>query len=182
MGYSADIELVPFRPEHFDLLIRWTTSAEFLLQWAGSGLDYPLTRDQLDRLLRWAAADPPATYLFSVRRPGESRVIGHAEIGRTDPRLPSVHLMRLLIGPPELRGHGLGLALVRELVRYSFQELSAHRVSLSVFEANAAAIRCYEKAGFRLEGTLREARSYGGRYLNLCVMAILRSEWTPDPP
>jgi RimJ/RimL family protein N-acetyltransferase len=50
-------------------------------------------------------------------------------------------------------------------------------VGLSVFAFNERAIRSYEKAGFRVEGRLREAISRDGRYWDEIQMGVLRDEW-----
>jgi ribosomal protein S18 acetylase RimI-like enzyme len=181
------IELVPFERSHFDDLISWSPDAEFLLQWAGPGLQHPLDHAQLDALVASAvpvpapnpAPDPdsPGTYLFSVVRNADGARIGHAELGLVDRRNQSAKLMRILIGPEDARGQGYGDALVRALVGFGFEELGLHRLDLSVFEFNASARRCYERAGFKLEGILRESRKSGDEYWSTCVMAILRHEW-----
>jgi hypothetical protein len=41
---------------------------------------------------------------------------------------------------------------MRALVRLAFDDLSLHRLSLSVFDFNGAAISCYERVGFVKEG------------------------------
>ena len=43
------IELRPFERADFSRLIRWSCSAEFLIQWAGLGFSYPLDETQLER-------------------------------------------------------------------------------------------------------------------------------------
>jgi RimJ/RimL family protein N-acetyltransferase len=50
-------------------------------------------------------------------------------------------------------------------------------VSLNVFDFNSAAIRRYEKVGFKQEGMLREARRHGDEYWNACVMSLLEHEF-----
>jgi RimJ/RimL family protein N-acetyltransferase len=46
-----------------------------------------------------------------------------------------------------------------------------------VFDFNRGAIRCYERAGFRIEGLMREKFRMGDAYWNCCVMSQLRSDW-----
>ena len=41
-------------------------------------------------------------------------------------------------------------------------------------------MRCYEKAGFTQEGQLREARYHEGRYINILMMSILKSDWSEE--
>jgi diamine N-acetyltransferase len=50
-------------------------------------------------------------------------------------------------------------------------------VELEVFDENARARRCYEKAGFRYEGTRRQAIFSEGRYHDAHLMSILREEF-----
>ena len=49
-----------------------------------------------------------------------------------------------------------------------------------MFETNPAGIRSYEKAGFTHEGRLREARFTNGKYIDVLVMSILKSEWQKE--
>jgi RimJ/RimL family protein N-acetyltransferase len=63
------------------------------------------------------------------------------------------------------------------MLRHAFNDLNLHRVFLSVLSSNAAAIRAYEKAGFRREGIAREAAYKRGRYEDLVDMAILAHEF-----
>ena len=64
---------------------------------------------------------------------------------------------------PELHGQGLGTEAVRRLVRHLIDERGHHRITIDPAADNAAAIRAYEKAGFRPVGVLRRyERDVGG--------------------
>lgn len=171
------IELISFDESHFNLLIEWSPTSEFLLQWAGPGLTYPLTRRQLHLLVQSTSCTPPNAYLYSARSRSDGRIIGHGEIGHIDRRNLNAELMRILVGPPDLRGKGYGQTIVSELVRIGFGKLGLHRLDLKVFDFNHSAIRCYERTGFIHEGTLREARKQGDEYWNTYIMGLLRHEW-----
>jgi RimJ/RimL family protein N-acetyltransferase len=66
---------------------------------------------------------------------------------------------------------------MRVMLRYAFRELNLHRVTLTVFEYNPRAIRSYEKAGFVVEGRLRNWLNREGRRWDMIHMGILREEW-----
>ncbi len=83
----------------------------------------------------------------------------------------------IFIGDRNERGKGLGTEATALVTGYAFDTLNLHRVWLHVVEANAAAIRCYEKVGYRREGLLRDAFYREGRYWNLVSMAVLRQEF-----
>jgi len=62
------------------------------------------------------------------------------------------------------------------MVNYGFKNLNLNRIYLRVFETNARAIHCYEKAGFKHEGRLRQACFLDGEYKDVLMMSILKSE------
>ena len=170
------IELAPFGAEHFDPLIAWSPDARFLLQWAGAKLTYPLTREQLAKLVTEAGGSGSTARLYAALNGRDHELVGHGELGWLDRENGSAKLMRIVLAP-EARGRGLGEALVRELVRVGFEELGLNRLDLHVFPFNGQAIRCYERVGFRREGTLRQARRNEDEYWDVCIMGLLREEW-----
>jgi aminoglycoside 6'-N-acetyltransferase len=58
---------------------------------------------------------------------------------------------------PKLHGKGHGTDAVTTLVRHLIQDRGHHRVTIDPAADNAAAIRCYEKAGFRHIGVMHKA-------------------------
>lgn len=72
---------------------------------------------------------------------------------------------------------GYGTDATRTMLRFAFEELNLHRVELEVLDENARARHCYEKAGFRYEGTRRQAAFFEGRYHDSHLMSILREEF-----
>ncbi len=87
----------------------------------------------------------------------------HAEIG-------------IVIGEKAYWNQGYGTDAMRTLLGVAFREMNLHRVYLRVDADNARGIRCYEKAGLRWEGTLRDATFRDGVYRDQHIMSILASE------
>ena len=56
---------------------------------------------------------------------------------------------------PALRGRGLGPEAVRRVARHLIDDRGHHRITIDPAASNAAAIRAYEKAGFRPVGIMR---------------------------
>ncbi|MBN1810892.1 MAG: GNAT family N-acetyltransferase [Anaerolineae bacterium] len=85
----------------------------------------------------------------------------HAELG-------------IAIGEKTYWDQGYGTDAICTMLKFAFREMNMHRVQLRVDEDNARAIRCYEKAGFKKEGTLRDVVFREGKYIDQHVMSILQ--------
>jgi RimJ/RimL family protein N-acetyltransferase len=113
--------------------------------------------------------------VFALRSPPDMRLLGFLQLTRIDSNARSAEL-GLMIGEPADRNRGLGLEAVTLALNYAWTELNLQRVALYVHGDNPAAIRCYAKAGFQIEGVMRRA-SYGdGQYRDITVMGCLRDE------
>ena len=74
-------------------------------------------------------------------------------------------------------GQGYGSDAMRLILRYAFDELNLHRVTLSVFEYNERAIHTYRKLGFVEEGRHRQRLRRFGRLWDMLIMGLLSTEW-----
>jgi len=86
-------------------------------------------------------------------------------------------LLGIIIGERAYWGQGYGTDAIRAMLGWAFGYLNLNRISLTVYEYNERAIRCYEKSGFRHEGGMRQARYLDGMYYDELVMGILRAEF-----
>jgi aminoglycoside 6'-N-acetyltransferase len=77
----------------------------------------------------------------------------------------------------EHQGQGIGTDAVRTLVRYLIRQRGHHRLTIDPIVDNLAAIRAYEKVGFRPVGVMREYwRSPEGVWRDGLLMELLARE------
>src|SRR5439155_10134785 len=81
---------------------------------------------------------------------------------------------------PALHGRGLGTEALRRVVRHLIDERGHHRITIDPAAANVAAIRTYEKVGFRRVGVMRRyERDTGGEgWHDGLMMELLAGEET----
>jgi diamine N-acetyltransferase len=113
---------------------------------------------------------------FGIRLKKGGRLIGTCQLTGINPVGRSADL-QIRIGVAGARGKGLGLEAVRLLLAFGFRDLNLHRIALQVFATNARAIKTYEAAGFRHEGTIRDGAFIDGRFVDVAVMGMLESEF-----
>jgi RimJ/RimL family protein N-acetyltransferase len=168
------MQFVLFKQKYIRDVISWVKTERDLVQWAGSTFSWPLTQKQFREHLKAAKTPNPAIYPFALLNRG--KIAGYCEISDMRPMFDSAMLSRVLVSPRS-RSRGLGEFMVKQAVKFGFEQLNLNRIGLGVFDFNIAAARCYTKAGFIYEGTTRESAKAGTEYWNCHIMSLLRKEW-----
>ena len=132
-------------PEDKQAIIHWTNSkgADFLQQWAGDALPYPLTIEALNAL----------PHCFRIEKEGS--FIGMIQQIKVEEN--NIHIGRFLINP-SLTGKGLGSLAMQLFVAMLFEDKSVHSISLNVFDDNLIAKGLYTKLGFKVVATVKGDR------------------------
>ena len=118
-------------------IVKWTNEKgkDFLEQWAGKSLDFPLTESQIDDLKD----------IYSIFC--ENEFVGIIQKIRKE--IDNIHIGRFLINP-ELTGKGLGKRALIEFINLIFQDEDVNSITLNVFDCNVGAKKLYEKIGFKV--------------------------------
>jgi RimJ/RimL family protein N-acetyltransferase len=109
---------------------------------------------------------------FAIEDAGSSRHVGNVWLWDIDERHRKAEI-RIVLGEASARGRGCGREAIDLLCRYGFERLNLHRIYAYVLALNPAGRRAFEKAGFALEGTLREERWAGDRFIDVHLLARL---------
>ncbi len=102
-------------------------------------------------------------------------------IGSTD--LHSLNLVNkktdwgIIIGDKNYWNQGYGQDTLKTVMKYCFNTLKLNRFGLSVYEGNAAGIKCYSKCGLKKEGVKRQSIYRYGKYWDEIIMSMLKSEY-----
>ena len=78
---------------------------------------------------------------------------------------------------PSERGKGYCSEAVNIVVDYLFLSKDIMRIQAATDTRNVASQKVLEKAGFRMEGTLRKCGFIRGEWRDNCLYSILREEW-----
>ncbi|MCP4608004.1 MAG: GNAT family N-acetyltransferase [Planctomycetes bacterium] len=168
------IKVIPFKLKYIRDILAWIKTEPDMVQWAGPAFTWPMTQKQFRKHIQ-AGKKPPLT-LYPFALINHNSVVGYCELSRHCRNSNQAMLSRVLI-MPKIRNHGMATFLINEVLCFGFKHLNLNRIGLGVFDFNEAAIRCYSKTGFSLEGTLRESAKVGDSYWNCHLMSILRKEW-----
>lgn len=132
----------------------------------------PLTRERFDARLASAADDEGAEPALALVIGVDGVAVGSATLFDVD-RFAR-HAEAGISVQRSARGRGIGTAAIVQLVEFGFVRRNLHRLHLQAIASNTAAIRAYEKAGFVVEGRLRQHAWVRGVYEDIVLMGILR--------
>ncbi|WP_371275663.1 GNAT family N-acetyltransferase [Brevundimonas sp. SGAir0440] len=173
-GYGLAMpHLVPFAPEHFQILSSWFMSQADVVQWGGPFLSFPLADEQLRLMTAEADIVPPSRLCWMAEHEGV--LVGHAQLS-FDWRNGNARLSRVAVAP-RARGRGLAVPMLRPVLQKAFSRPEIERVELNVYTWNTLAISAYEKLGFKAEGVRRSSALVEGERWDTAIMGLLRHEW-----
>ncbi len=115
-------------------------------------------------------------YQFAIVRDDNDMVIGNCGIHKIEQRNQSAEI-GICIGEESHRNQGYGGEALNLLLDYAFDYLNLNNIMLKAFSFNTAAIRCYEKIGFKEIGRRRKACFVKGEFWDDVYMDILRDEY-----
>lgn len=170
------IRLRPMTAEDLPTLQRWAVSPEFLMQWTGRTFVWPLDDAQLRDYFAGSQGAEPRRYLF-MAVDKQDRAVGHIGLRDINHLDGGAMVSCVLVDEDAGRGRGVGAAMMERIAEFAFADLGLHRLELYVFDFNRRAIACYERAGYRTEGLLRDKRRLGDAYWSCYLMSLLKPDW-----
>ena len=161
--------------------VAWLNDPEVI---QGLLIHYPLSKADEEGWFDRMLALPPDERVIGIEAreatpdsDGDTwKLIGTCAFDHIDWRIHAAEF-GIVIGEKSYWNQGYGTDSVRLLLRHGFNTLNLNRIFLHVFDNNPRAIHAYEKAGFTLEVRERQAEYRDGKYIDLLLMSILKSEY-----
>ena len=167
---APPLRVVPATPELLTPLPSWFQTPESLAQWGGSGLRFPLDREQIVAMLAETLTKPPLRLAFAGLTGAET--VAHAQLA-LDWTDGIARLARFAIAP-QYRGRGLAKPFLAEVFARLDEAGDFPRLELNVYTFNAPAISLYESLGFVREGVRRSSVRVGAARWDTAIYAIIR--------
>ena len=79
----------------------------------------------------------------------------------------------IMIGDKDYWGKGYGIEAIKLMTQHAFSKLNLHKIWLSLWDDNVAALRTYEKAGYKVEAVLLDELCRNGKYHDRIYMGII---------
>ena len=160
------LELVPLDRPHLARTREWANDPELMRLMDRKQPVTPVEHEA------WFASLPRRAdcAYFAIETLDGRAHIGNVWLWDIDRRHRKAEL-RVVVGDRTARGQGLGAEAIDRLCRHAFDTLGLHRVYAYVLGINPSARRAFERAGFTLEGTLRDDRWAVDRFIDSYLLA-----------
>jgi len=173
--YGSRLRLRAVERSDLPSFVSWLNDPEVR---EGLTLHLPLSHAEEEQWFEHMLTTPPAEHPLVIEIvSGEDWLpVGNCSFHQIDWRNRSAEV-GIFIGAKTYWNQGYGTEAMELLLAHGFNTLNLNLIALRVFESNQGAIRAYEKAGFIREGRLRQAEYKNGKYEDIILMSVLRSDW-----
>lgn len=168
------IELLPLQNSQAAIFHRWISDPE-VIAYSLTAFQSLTTVEQVAEWLAHTLLDQRSLTL-GIYLAETKELIGYAGIVNIS-RINQSGEYFILLGEKRYWGQGIGTSVTRQVVTRAFQELGLHRVMLTVSVPNQGGVKAYLKAGFQLEGRLRQACYRQHAFHDKLLMSVLKTEW-----
>jgi [ribosomal protein S5]-alanine N-acetyltransferase len=128
------------------------------------------------RFVGWQKERPRHRLQLCVCLAETDEVIGNVGLRKPDAGAATAELGFEMA--PAHWGRGYATEAAGALLGFGFEEWRLHRVSAHCIAENAGSARVLEKVGMRAEGRLRESEYFKGRWWDVLLFGMLRSDFT----
>jgi RimJ/RimL family protein N-acetyltransferase len=175
MIYSNRLRLRAAEREDLPRFVRWLNDPEVI---RNLSLTHPLSQASEEKWFQANLERHPAeqVLVIEVKTADDWKPIGNIS-------LMDIHWVDrnaeigIFIGEKDEWNKGYGRGAMKLMLRHGFNELNLQRIFLRVLGDNLRGIKAYEYAGFKQEGVMRQAVYRNGKYIDLLLMSVLRTEW-----
>jgi diamine N-acetyltransferase len=143
----------------------------FILTLERSNADLGLVGSDSAELHARRMESTDASY-FVIEHAGQAA--GYVVLCGLDSESRNLELKRVVVSTP---GEGIGRQALRQVMARAFNQLTAHRLWLDVYDDNVRARKAYKALGFVEEGIQRECVRQGSRFRSLVLMSMLEREF-----
>ena len=170
-GYKSYIKSLSI--EYAEYLANWYNDEE-VTKYLVRGI-FPITKDSISKAIELSVASDNE-FEFIVFDKETDTPIGVVGLHNVNWIARNTEC-RTFIGNKEFWAKGYGTEITDLMLKYAFNMLNINKVSLGVNEENIAAVKTYQKVGFKKEGVLREYIYRNNKYYNVILMSILKKEY-----
>jgi [ribosomal protein S5]-alanine N-acetyltransferase len=169
------LHLREFIPADWTAVLAYQQDPRYLRYYAWTERTPAAVQDFVQMFIDQQTAQPRTKFQLAVTLKETGQLIGNCGL-----RLKAGSAHEAEIGyelSPDHWGQGYATEAAQAMVDLGFTQFALHRISADCVAENVGSARVLEKVGMKLEGRLRDAEYFKGRYWDTLLYAVLKDEW-----
>jgi diamine N-acetyltransferase len=171
MSHGKTISLLPLAARHLERTRAWANDPELMRLLNRTGY---VTEAEHQDWFEQLKERTDCVY-FAIETSQDHKHIGNIWLWDIDQRHRRAEV-RVVIGDHERVGKGLGSEAISLISEFAFNQLKLHKVYAYVLGINPRARAAFEKAGFAVEGVLRQDRWTGDAFADVFFLGKVNDE------
>ncbi len=167
------IYLRPVTLKDASIIKKWHNDPE-LIQLARIGRETTTLKQERADIQKARKSKDQAYHL--IIKKSDDTAIGFLRFNFID-RISGNVWLRVMIGEKTVWGKGYARDALDAYLRWLFDDIGIHRVTLECYSTNTRAVKFYERLGFHKEGVLREAVLIDGTYHDIFSFGMLKCDF-----
>ncbi|MFX1358081.1 MAG: GNAT family N-acetyltransferase [Promethearchaeota archaeon] len=167
------VDLLPLNEDNFALYTKWENLPDVRKY---SRNVFPLTKEDYKKLIGPPNGKIKKFIPFEIWHKRDKKPIGTCEVSEINWINRHAYL-GILIGEQSYWNQNLCTEVAKLLTKYAFEEMNLKKLYWGAFNPNLGSQRCCEKAGFKLEATLKNDIYIDGKYFNTLIYSLFRKDW-----
>ena len=168
------LKLTYLRDEDIEAFTHWYEDTKFLRLYS-SEPSIPKSPTEITKIFD-EVKNSPTSIGLAIRDILSNEIIGYLELDGISYN-NGTSWISIAIGDSKNWGKGYGTEAMNLALDFAFNELNLHKLQLTVFEYNLAAIRLYENLGFKREGSYRDYIYRDSKRFDMYLYGMLKSEY-----
>jgi RimJ/RimL family protein N-acetyltransferase len=164
------VDLLPLNGKNFNLYTKWENLPE-VRRYSRNPL--PLTEEDYKKMIGPPTNSVKKIIPFEIWHKRDKKPIGTCEISEINWFNRNSYL-GILIGEQAYWNQNIGTEVAKLLIQFAFEEMNLKKLYWGVFTPNIGSRKCCEKAGFKLEATLKNDIYIDGKYFDTLIYSLFR--------
>jgi len=134
---------------------------------------YPNSMEGLSKYVKDKYSDKYNVFLAIILKEGD-RHIGNIKLGPIN----FIHRfadVALIIGEKDCWGKGYATEAIRLMTNYAFGQINLHKLTAGCYDANIGSEKCFQKAGFSIEGRRKSHYFSEGTYVDAILLGMINT-------
>lgn len=166
------MRLRPYRVTDAECIGDWINNELVNAYWCANTLPYPFDAQAFEQKRLEGERQWSNSCFIATDDTGKQLGYFHMSIDDAD----NSAFLGFVIVDSRCRGKGYGYEMIRLAKKYAFEIANVSKAKIAVFDENEAALKCYQRNGFKIVEHQEDAFTFQGKSMGRYILEVYREK------